>query len=181
MIARPSCPSTRYAAFGGSIRKLSSLQSLSREMLQGCRNTATNSVRDKKPRICASCTASAIPAVDHISEVRNNCLRIHSFESPDRAPVRFQLETQYTRWQGFPSNSCFLFINFAQSTLAHFIKLKESALVTMRDSRGPILIVNTLIFGIIAFCSVVSRLGFCLYTKKTSASDWFLAARESAC
>ena len=78
MTARPSCPSTRYAAFGGSIRKLPSPQSLSRKMLQGCRNTATNSVREKNPRICASCTASAIPTVDHISEVRNNCLRIHS-------------------------------------------------------------------------------------------------------
>ena len=46
----------------------------------------------------------------------------------------------------------------------------------MADSRGPILTVNTLIFGIIAFCFVISRLGFRLYTRKTSASDWFLAA-----
>ena len=46
----------------------------------------------------------------------------------------------------------------------------------MGDSRGPILIVNTLIFGVIAFCFVVSRLGFRLYTRKTSTSDWFLAA-----
>ena len=46
----------------------------------------------------------------------------------------------------------------------------------MGDSRGPILIVNTLIFGIMAFGFVVSRLGFRLYMKKTSTSDWFLAA-----
>ena len=46
----------------------------------------------------------------------------------------------------------------------------------MVDSRGPILIVNTLIFGIIAFCFVTSRLGFRLYTRKTSASDWLLVA-----
>ena len=45
----------------------------------------------------------------------------------------------------------------------------------MGESRGPILIVNTLIFGIIAFCFVASRLGFRLYTRKTSASDWLLA------
>ncbi len=46
----------------------------------------------------------------------------------------------------------------------------------MGDSRGPDLTVNALIFGIIAFCFVISRLGFRLYTKKTSTSDWFLAA-----
>ena len=94
----------------------------------------------------------------------------------DCASSRFQLQEQNTRWQRFPSNSCFLSINLAQSSVVQLTKPKDCVLLTMADSRGPILIVNVLIFGIIAFCFVTSRLGFRLYTKKTSASDWCLAA-----
>ena len=55
---------------------------------QGCRNTATNSVRDTKPLVCA-CIMYDIgdSNVDHISEVRINCRGFIHFESPDRAPV----------------------------------------------------------------------------------------------
>ena len=94
----------------------------------------------------------------------------------DCASFRFQLQELDTRWQGFLSNSCSLLINSAQSIVGQLTKLKDCVLATMADSRGPVLTVNTLIFGIIAFCFVISRLGFRLYTRKTSASDWFLAA-----
>lgn len=45
---------------------------------------------------------------------------------------------------------------------------------TMSDYRGQILTSNVLAFGIAAFSVVSLRLGFRLYTKKTSSSDWIL-------
>ena len=45
----------------------------------------------------------------------------------------------------------------------------------MEEDRGPVLTLNVLIFGIIAFCFVALRIGFRLHTRKTSTSDWFLA------
>lgn len=45
----------------------------------------------------------------------------------------------------------------------------------MEENRGSILTSNVLAFGIITLCFVVLRMGFRLYTKKTSASDWILA------
>ena len=44
----------------------------------------------------------------------------------------------------------------------------------MSDYRGQILTSNVLAFGIVAFFVVSLRLGFRLYTKKTSSSDWIL-------
>ena len=52
---------------------------------------------------------------------------------------------------------------------------RHCLLSTMEEDRGPILTINVLIFGIITLCFVAFRISFRLYTRKTSASDWFLA------
>ena len=44
----------------------------------------------------------------------------------------------------------------------------------MTEYRGAVLTSNTLALGILAFCIVCLRVGFCLYIRKTSASDWVL-------
>ena len=46
----------------------------------------------------------------------------------------------------------------------------------MEEDRGPVLTTNILTFGIITFCIVIWRICFRLYNRKTTASDWFLAA-----
>ena len=44
----------------------------------------------------------------------------------------------------------------------------------MAEYHGSVLTSNTLAFGILAFCFVCLRVGFRLYIRKTSASDWVL-------
>ena len=51
----------------------------------------------------------------------------------------------------------------------------------MAEYQGSVLTSNTLAFGLLAFCFVCFRVGFRIYIRKTSASDWILVIALVSC